>query len=29
LPQPPSPCPSMIIDMSSSEDLAVCPKKPV
>ena len=29
LPQPPSPCPSVIIGMSSSEDLAVCPKKPV
>jgi hypothetical protein len=29
LPQPPSPCPSFIIGMSSSEDLAVCPKKPV
>ena len=29
LPQPPSPCPSMIIDMSSSEDPAVRPQKPV
>ena len=29
LPQPPSPCPSVIIDMSSPEYLAVCPKRPV
>ena len=29
LPQPPSPCPSVIIDMSSPEDQAAHPKKPV
>lgn len=29
LPQPPSPYPSIIIDMSSPEDLAAHPKKPV
>ena len=29
LPQPPSPCPSIIIDMSFSEDLADCPQKPI
>ena len=29
LSQPPSPCPSVIINMSSTEDRAVCPKKPV